>query len=203
MNKESKLFTVIFTFVSTFAFVLILSIINFATTARIKRNEELFKIRAILNAFGFEYKSDQEAFKIFNEKVSTQKIRDVVVYKATVNGEEYLAFIFTGSGLWGTIQGVIAFDSNIEKVVGIDFISHSETPGLGGRIEEKWFKDQFKGKKIPDGGFVLRIGGSGDYDPDSGRFDAITGATSTSKAVEKIVNEAILTFKKVVGGERR
>ncbi len=203
MNKETRSFTVFFTFAVTFAFVLVLSMINFATLNRVRQNEELFKIRAILNAFDIEYKSDSEAFRIYNERISTQRIGDILVYETVVNGEKLQAFVFSGSGLWGTIQGVIAFDSNVERVVGIDFITQSETPGLGGRIEEKWFKDQFRGKRIPANGLALRIGGSGDYDPDSGRFDAITGATSTSKALEKIVNEAILAFKRTIGGERQ
>ncbi len=199
MNKDSRFFTILFTFIVSFTFVLVLSIINFGTLKRIEQNERLFQIKAILSAFGVQYRTDAEALRIYEERVRLETVNDMNIYRMSKNGEEMIAYIFVGSGLWGRIQGVIAFDKNLERVVGIDFIEQNETPGLGGRITEKAFKDQFKGKRIPQKGFSLRLGGGGDYDPESGRFDAITGATSTSRAVERIINDAIIQVRKAMG----
>jgi len=51
-------------------------------------------------------------------------------------------------GLWGKIQGYLAFKNDGQTVSGFSVFSHSETPGLGGEIESNWFQDNFKGKKI-------------------------------------------------------
>ncbi len=56
-----------------------------------------------------------------------------------------------------------------------------ETPGLGVRVIELWFRDQFKGKK---GNEVL-------LKKDGGTIDAITAATISSKAVADGVREGI------------
>ncbi|MCP3873635.1 MAG: FMN-binding protein [Desulfobacteraceae bacterium] len=51
-------------------------------------------------------------------------------------------------GLWGKIQGYLAFETDGQTVSGFSVFSHSETPGLGGEIESAWFQKNFKGKKI-------------------------------------------------------
>ncbi|RLB98303.1 MAG: NADH:ubiquinone oxidoreductase subunit C, partial [Deltaproteobacteria bacterium] len=51
-------------------------------------------------------------------------------------------------GLWGKIQGYLAFENDGQTVSGFSIFSHSETPGLGGEIESAWFAKNFKGKKI-------------------------------------------------------
>ncbi len=51
-------------------------------------------------------------------------------------------------GLWGKIQGYLAFENDGQTVSGFSVFSHSETPGLGGEIESNWFQKNFKGKKI-------------------------------------------------------
>ncbi len=200
MNKESRFATIFYTSLITFGFVLVLSLINFATLGKVKQNEEIFAVRALLNAFGIGYKNDAEALKIYEERVSQFAIDDFTVYTTTVDGEERVASIFTGDALWGSIRFAMAFDKEVERIIGVDFIDQNETPGLGGRITEKWFRDQFVNKRIPEGGLTLRVGGTGDYDPESGRFDAITGATSTSKSVERIFNRAIEEMKRKLGG---
>jgi Na+-transporting NADH:ubiquinone oxidoreductase subunit C len=71
-------------------------------------------------------------------------------------------------------------------IKGLAFTEQNETPGLGGRIEEDWYKEQFKG---------TTLSGSLSYGEETG-LDAITGATSTSNAVLKILNTFIETTLK-------
>ena len=51
-----------------------------------------------------------------------------IVYEYFENGE-VTAYVLpmSGSGLWGTIYGYLAVSSDLGKIIGIDFISHSET----------------------------------------------------------------------------
>ncbi|ETR70023.1 MAG: Na+-transporting NADH:ubiquinone oxidoreductase subunit C [Candidatus Magnetoglobus multicellularis str. Araruama] len=51
-------------------------------------------------------------------------------------------------GLWGKIQGYLAFQNDGQTVSGFSVFSHAETPGLGGEIENAWFRKNFQGKKI-------------------------------------------------------
>jgi Na+-transporting NADH:ubiquinone oxidoreductase subunit C len=91
---------------------------------------------------------------------------------------------------------MIAVDPTASKVLGISFYSHSETPGLGARISERWFTEQFQGLKIhPVEGnkeiFYLKPEGTGQA---PNELDAVTGATGTSRAVETFVNQDLDRF---------
>ena len=61
-----------------------------------------------------------------------------------------------------------------------------ETPGLGSKIIEPWFKKQFIGKKPKE--ILLK--------KDGGTLDAITGATISSRAVTNSVRLGIEKYKK-------
>ncbi|KLO23307.1 FMN-binding protein [Marinitoga sp. 1197] len=201
--KDNKLYVVIFTFLISFILVFILALANEMTKEKVKINEELYLRKAVLSAMGIEYKNDIEAYKLFDEKIKIEKIKDIDVYKSNVNGEDVYAVIFVGNGLWSTIRGVLAVDRNISKIIGIDFITQSETPGLGGRIEESWFKEQFKFEKIIDGKIKMIVGGSGkgDFNHDNGEVEAITGATRTSESVLNMINSYLNILKNLLGGE--
>ncbi len=61
-----------------------------------------------------------------------------------------------------------------------------ETPGLGVRITEPWFMEQFRGKKMKN--IQLK--------KDGGTIDAITAATISSRAVTEGVREGIEKYAK-------
>jgi electron transport complex protein RnfG len=56
-----------------------------------------------------------------------------------------------------------------------------ETPGLGIKVREDWFRDQFRGKKSEE--LLLK--------KDGGELDAVTAATISSRAVVNGVREGI------------
>lgn len=65
----------------------------------------------------------------------------------TDNGLKYIVPVY-GAGLWGPIWGYIAFDSNGNTIYGAYFSHEGETPGLGAEIEKPAFQNQFEGKDI-------------------------------------------------------
>jgi len=200
MKREGRVYTIIFTFIISFVFVLVLAFANELTKDTVQRNQELFQIKAILSAMGISYENDEEAFQKYDSLVSTVSLNGSELYTAEINQENIYATIFSGSGLWGTITGVLAVNEDVSRIVGIDFISQNETPGLGGRIEEDWFKRQFSGLKIINGEIQVATGqNGGDYDYENGQVDAITGATRTSESIQRIVNETISNFKDILG----
>lgn len=197
VNKESRLYTVIFSFVVTFVFVFVLAFLNMLTASNVQKNQEFFKIRAVLNALGITYNSYDDAKEKF-QRLKKLEHNGSEIFVNEVDDKKVYAITFHGSGLWGPIDGVLAVAEDLETVVGIDFINQNETPGLGGRIEESWFKDQFKGERIPQK-LEISVSKTSD-DKDDGRVDAISGATLTSKALEKILNDTLETLRSALRG---
>lgn len=200
MNKQGKLYTIIFTFIVSFIFVFVLAFANDVTKERVEINEKLFEARAFLSAMDIDYETDEEALDIF-EELTEEKIKETTLYSTTIENEKIYAYRFSGNALWGTVNGVLAVNEDVTRVIGLDIISHNETPGLGGRIEEKWFRDQFRNEKISENGISINIGGDGDYNHENSEFDSITGATNTSQSMKTIINNAIKKLKDLLGSD--
>ena len=108
-----------------------------------------------------------------------------------------------GYGLWDMIYGYLALDADLNTVKGISFYSHKETPGLGARITEEWFKDQYKGKTIlnPQGKLVsvnIVRGKVADlYQGDATKHyvDGISGATLTGKGINDFMAEQLEQYE--------
>ncbi len=195
MKKESFLYVVIFTFIVAFIFVFIISLVNNATSERVARNRELVSAQAFLNAVGKNENDGTKALSEFSKLFGPVDGESIV--KTDIDGDTFLVKQFSGQGLWGTVTGVIAVNKDVSRIIGLDIISHEETPGLGGRIEEDWFKDQFRGEAIPVDGIKVGKGeGGSDNDPDNGIVDGVTGASLTSAAMEVIVNNQIAELRK-------
>lgn len=201
MNKQGKLYTIIFTFVVSFVFVFLLAFANDITKEKVETNQKLFEVRAFLNALGIDYDSGEEAIEIF-EGLKVENINDTTLYSTSIENEKVYAYRFTGNALWGTVNGVIAVNKDVTRIIGLDIISHNETPGLGGRIEEKWFRDQFRNEKISEKGISMNIGGDGDYNSENSEFDSITGATRTSESMQKIINDSIKILRNLLGSDQ-
>jgi len=109
----------------------------------------------------------------------------VYVFKSGVS-----VFPIYGAGLWGPIWGYIALSSDCETITGAYFDHESETPGLGAKIkDEEWFREKFAGKKIAFGNEVLfNLSKNAELTGDFNAVDAITGATMTSKGLDKALN---------------
>jgi Na+-translocating ferredoxin:NAD+ oxidoreductase subunit G len=91
------------------------------------------------------------------------------------------AFIASGSGYGGDIDILVGLDSGFE-IKGVSILSQTETPGLGSRITESLFTDQFKGLSLSDIALKSK----------SSKIDAITGATISSRAVVNAIKEKMV-----------
>lgn len=118
--------------------------------------------------------------------------------------EAYIIPINT-RGLWGKILGYLAMKSDGKTVAGFTVYSHSETPGLGGEIEQAWFQSNFVGKKIlnPKGGFVsvsIAKGKAAESVPAKDRpnyVDGISGATLTGKFLSEGLHKILANYEPV------
>jgi Na+-transporting NADH:ubiquinone oxidoreductase subunit C len=92
-----------------------------------------------------------------------------------------------GYGLWSTLYGFVALEEDGNEIYGLQFYQHSETPGLGGEVDNPKWKGQWSGKKIrnKDGEMMIQVAktpGVKEY-----HVDAIAGATLTSNGVHNLV----------------
>jgi len=80
-------------------------------------------------------------------EIENDDVLHLYYYHTNNHIDGYILPIHT-KGLWGKIQGYLAFENDGQTVSGFSVFSHAETPGLGGEIENAWFRKNFKGKKI-------------------------------------------------------
>lgn len=164
-------------------------------------NRQAERVSNILKVLNVPVGADVSAgdmVKVFGEKVSEQqwgKKLSVYVYSPTAGQVEATAVSFAGQGLWGPIKGLLALEADGKTIRGISFYEQEETPGLGGEIGAKWFRQQFVGKMIvgpqDTWGVVIRGGGGGGGDLADNEVAAITGATMTCDKVQAMLNEVI------------
>lgn len=200
MKKDGLIYTVIVSVVSAFVFVFLLSLAYGATKGKVAENQKLTEARAYLVAVGITVDEEMDIETSFNSTFPNFD-SSAVYQKTAVNGKAVIVSPFQGNGLWGTITGVIGMTSDLQRIVGFEIVSHVETPGLGGRIDEAWFKEQFNGEYAAKGIVVKHGGRGGDTDPDNGQVDGITGASRTSDSIQVIVNQQIDRIKSELGGK--
>ncbi|MFQ5835556.1 MAG: FMN-binding protein, partial [bacterium] len=68
------------------------------------------------------------------------------IYKGFDSSGRLIGYAFTakGPGYQGTIEVMIGVDPELQKTKGIEVLESVETPGLGAKITEKSFGDQFR-----------------------------------------------------------
>lgn len=96
----------------------------------------------------------------------------------------------TGNGMWGSITLTYVVNSYNWKILGLKVVEQKETVGLGARISEDDFGNKFIGINAENGVKSVPIKVM------NNEFDAISGATVSSKSIEKIVNKSLLAIRK-------
>lgn len=93
----------------------------------------------------------------------------------------------SGQGYGGRIDAILALRDDMNTIAGIAITQHSETPGLGARIEETSWQASFPGTELRDGDDEMRFRVA--RGPASGvhEVDGITGATRTGRGVTQMV----------------
>jgi len=124
------------------------------------------------------------------------------VYIGKIDGSNQpvgIAFKIDGSGFQGNISIMIGVDPGFTSITGIQVLEQIETPGLGTKIvvdpsnktNPFWFPEQFGGVVLfPQIDVVKNI-----IPQNPNEVQAISGATITSKAVVRIINDNIQQIK--------
>ena len=125
-------------------------------------------------------------FKLLEKTSGAEK---VTIYKGidATGNPVGIAFKADGGGFQGNIGIMVGLDLDYLKLKGIKILDQVETPGLGNRINEPEFEGQFKGVEISPK--VEYIKNRKPEKPN--QIQAITGATISSDAVVKNINNAV------------
>lgn len=109
------------------------------------------------------------------------------VFEALLKGQRVGWVVKTsGQGYADKIELLVGLDAKAETISGLFVLDQKETPGLGAKVIESQWRDQFIGKPAGSALEVTKSGASKPVD-----IDAVTGATISSKSVVQIINTAL------------
>ncbi len=169
---------------------LLLSLVEQVTRAPIaeqRRQETLKALLAVMPPIDNSPDADTVALITGQDK----KGRDVqrVFYRGRMQGVlAGTAFkVVAPDGYSGNIEIMVGVDSE-GTVTGLEILAHAETPGLGSKIEDLWFKGQFLGKNLDNADWRVK--------KDGGVFDQITGATISPRAIVTAVAGGLEYYRK-------
>jgi Na+-translocating ferredoxin:NAD+ oxidoreductase subunit G len=163
-------------------------------------------------ALGFVYEYTKKPIELSNLNRKLEAIRQVVpefnnnpademfrlptgegdsleVYPSKMDNKTcgYAIKTFSDKGYSGSITLMVGFkpDGSINN---ISVLEQKETPGLGTKMDEPKFREQFNGRDPST--FTLKV------KKDGGQVDAISAATISSRAFCDAVSKAYITFRK-------
>jgi len=115
-----------------------------------------------------------------------------LVYQVLKEGKvDELVLPIEGKGLWSTLYGFLALDSDGTTIRGITFYLHGETPGLGGEVDNPKWKALWLGRRAFDESFKPKIevikGKAKSPAEDPYQVDGLSGATITSRGISHLV----------------
>lgn len=92
-----------------------------------------------------------------------------------------------GAGLWSTLHGFLALESDANTIAGLGFHDHAETPGLGGEVDNPNWIAQWPGKKVYNQGSLEPQLGLAKNPSAEHEVDTLSGATLTSRGVTNLL----------------
>lgn len=153
--------------------------------AMVEVKRTLAALEKVLPAFDNDPNAEQYTIEGFDE---------YIVYPAKKEGKTVGTAIksYTDKGFAERIWLMVGFDAE-KKIHNISVLKQKETPGLGTKMKDAKFKNQFKGKDPST--FKMTV------TKDGGEVDAIAAATITSRAFCEGVQGAYEALLK--GGEKQ
>ena len=194
--RDKLWYPVVYMFVVTAFFSSVL--IGFArmTSDRVKANERLAFERAVLEVFSLGEDMGSAALHEAYLANVKEPADDGGAYLLMSNGVvSGYAVPVEGKGFWAAIKGIVGFEADRRTITGIAFYEQNETPGLGGKIVEDAFCEQFAGKVIAAGDNPLSIRPFGS-EIKGNEVHAITGATQTCSRLEILINDDLAAWRK-------
>lgn len=134
---------------------------------------------------------DLNNFHSSTESLNNFRILETINEAGQVNKKQrgFVLIASSKEGYSGDISLLLAIN-NKGEIIAVRVLEHWETPGLGDKIEKsksEWI-NQFKGKTLASTLWKVH--------KDGGGFESISGATISSRAVIKAVEESLIKWDK-------
>lgn len=169
------------------------------TAERIEMNKDAAIYSAVLTHNDITYNSGNLA-EVFNENITVEEVtyngQLLSFYINEVNGNvSFLYGVFSLGGLWGPVRGVITLESDFQTIVNVTVLEEQETPGLGGKVKNREFLDQFIGLQLlPELERPVEVNKDAAANK-ANEVDEISGATGTSTAFERLLNDSYQIYR--------
>lgn len=138
--------------------------------------------------------SDATSYSATGEEIGTTGLtrlpKKALVFEVVFgDAVEMVVLPIQGKGLWSTLYGYLAIDSNGNTIRGITFYAHGETPGLGGEVDNPNWKAVWSGRKAYNekGEAAIEVikGKAAGAAVAPHKVDGLAGSTITSKGVTR------------------
>ncbi|MDJ0836720.1 MAG: FMN-binding protein [Acidobacteriota bacterium] len=126
-------------------------------------------------------------FRVLPDTTDYETVEEGIYRGLNASGESTgLALAASGSGYGGPMEILFGYNPETRRVVGLEILSSLETPGLGDKIEtDPAFTASFKDLLVDP---IIECKAERRAD---NQVDSISGATISSKAVVRIINERL------------
>ncbi len=159
---------------------IVLAVANTAFAERIEANRKAAFERSLAQVFSGSDSATFERLAVDATSVHMATAEDGVVLG-------YAVAVDT-PGYGGTIRLLVGVGPDLTTIMGLAVVENIETPGLGARIEEEWFRRQFEGL---DARREITYVKNRAPAPGTNGIEAISGATISTRAVVSGINNTL------------
>ena len=192
LNTNSNAYIIVYSTVLVLIVAFLLAFVSQSLKPQQDKNVALDQEKQILNSLNLRGLSDDEAHATYEKIVTFDEAQNVYVCTLE-NGDVKYVLPLKGQGMWGGISAFLSVDSDKNTIYGAYFNHESETAGLGAEIKDNpdW-QAKFHGKKIfaDESKETLALSVEKNVNNET-TVDAVTGATVTSTAVSKMLQEQL------------
>lgn len=184
--KELFKLTVVLTIICSLA-ATALALVYTVTKEPIAHQQRLKKLKAIKAVQpDYDNEPDQDFIDLKTDE-SAAGDEGLTRFYITKKGDTPTGVVFMASavGYGGLIDLMVGVNPE-GTITGVQVLRHTETPGLGAKITEETFIQQFPERNLQNTNWALKKEG--------GDIDQISGATISPQAVVKALNQGLTFF---------
>lgn len=126
------------------------------------------------------------------KEMKEKEQKTTLIYQGLDDRNQVIGYAFVGeaNGYGGEVRVLVGVDEKTNEILNIKILSHTETPGLGDRIESESFRSRFTGKTVKDPIVIKQD------------IDNLSGATVSATAVADAVRKGFVDTSAIYrGGE--
>ena len=141
---------------------------------------------------------DALVLKVADDSQKEEADKDeLLIYSGFNAAEELIGFAIPGSepGFQDVIGALFGYDAINKVIIGFEVLESKETPGLGDKIfKDADFQTNFKALAVAPEIIAVKPGTK----QNANEVETITGATISSKAVVRLLNETMETWEATI-----